>query len=254
MWRFATARVTGTAHLRITQPCQDRLACETLLGDALVAAVADGAGSAAMAERGAQIAVDVVIAHLKCALGDNRTDFDVFLREAAVSARAAIAAEAEREGIILRDYASTLLAIVLLPSGGGALQIGDGVIVVGDGGEEWNWVFWPQRGEYVNTTYFLTDDGALDRLEIEVLPGVVTDVALMSDGLESLALHYATMTVHDPFFAGIFRPLIKTEGSAEIQALSASLEEFLASGRIRSRTDDDMSLILATRRSHKQWQ
>jgi hypothetical protein len=254
MWRFAAAQAIGTSHLRAQLPCQDKLACEALPGGTLVAAVADGAGSAAMAERGAEIAVDSIIAHLKRALGEKRTDFDVFLREAADLAREAIAAEADREGTALRSYASTLLAVVLSPDGGGVMQIGDGVIVVSDGGNEWSWVFWPQRGEYANTTYFLTDDGAIDRLEIEVLPGVVTDIALMSDGLESLALHYATMTVHDPFFNGVFRPLLKTEGSAEIQALSASLEEFLSSGRVRSRTDDDMSLILATRRSYEQSQ
>jgi hypothetical protein len=254
MWRFVSACAIGTSHLKTSLPCQDKLACEALTGGALVAAVADGAGSAALGERGAEIAVGSVIEHLKCGIGDRRTDFDNLLREAADLAREAIAAEADREGNALRSYASTLLVIVLTADGGGALQIGDGVMVVSEGSDEWSWVFWPQRGEYANTTHFLTDDDAIHRLEIEVFSGVVMDIALMSDGLEPLALNYAGKAVHDPFFKGMFRPLVKAEGSAEINALSASLEQFLSSERVRSRTDDDVSLILATRRNHEQSQ
>ncbi len=132
---------------------------------------------------------------------------------------------------------------------GGALQIGDGVIVVSEGGGGWSWVFWPQRGEYANTTFFLTDDDALERVQIETFLGSVADAALMTDGLEPLALHYASKTVHDPFFSGMFRPLHHSDGVAEIGHLSASLEQFLSSERVGSRTGDDVSLILATRRN-----
>jgi Protein phosphatase 2C len=251
MWRFAAARAKGTLHLRANLPCQDQLACVALPGGILVAAVADGAGSAAKAEQGADIAVDTVITHLKCSLEEKRSDFAALLRESAAMARETIGAEAARKGSELRSYASTLLAVVLTPDGGGALQIGDGVIVVSDGADEWSWMFWPQRGEYANTTHFLTDEGALEQIEVELFSGIVTDIALMSDGLEPLALHYASKAVHDPFFKGVFQPLLKAEGSAEISTLSASLEQFLASERVRSRTDDDLSLILATRRNHE---
>ena len=107
-------------------------------------------------------------------------------------------------------------------------------------------MFWPQRGEYANTTHFLTDKDAAERLQIEPLVGKVTDVALMTDGLESLALHYASKSVHEPFFHGMFQPLLDADGAEEINRLSASLERFLSSERVGSRTDDDVSLILAT--------
>lgn len=251
MWQFVAAQAIGTSHLKANLPCQDKIVCETLTGGVLVAAVADGAGSVAMAERGAEIAVDSVITHLKLGIADRRSDFDNLLREAAILARKAITAEADREGTSLQSYASTLIAVVLTPDGGGALQIGDGVIVVSDGSDEWYWVFWPQRGEYANTTNFLTDDDAIYRIEIEVFSGLITDIALMSDGLEPLALNYASKTVHGPFFNGMFRPLLKEEGCADIVTLSTSLEQFLSSERVGSRTDDDVSLILATRRKHK---
>jgi len=249
MWRFAAARSTGLSHLRADIPCQDYFACIALPGGAFVAAIADGAGSASMAEQGAQIAVDAVITYLRGALEENRTDFDLLLREAAAAARNAVVGEAHRQGAEPRSYASTLLAVALTSDGGGALQVGDGIIVVSDDGADWNWVFWPQRGEYANTTYFLTDENAIDRVEINVFcGGIINDIAIMSDGLESLALHYASKTAHAPFFTGMFEPLLKAEGSAEIGQLSALLERFLSSDQVRSRTDDDTSLILATRR------
>jgi len=248
MWRFAAARSIGSSHLKTDIPCQDYFACVALQGGAFVAAVADGAGFAAMAEHGAQIAVDAVITYLKESLEENRTDFDLLLREAAGAARKAVMDEALRQGAEPRTYASTLLAVILTSRGGGALQIGDGVIVVSDDDEGWSWMFWPQRGEYANTTHFLTDENAIDRIEIDVFRGAIKDVALMSDGLEPLALHYASKTVYDPFFTGMFQPLLNAEGSAEIAQLSSLLERFLASDQVRSRTDDDTSLIIATRR------
>jgi len=78
---------------------------------------------------------------------EGRSDFGAVLREAAAQAREAVLSEALKLGTEPRDLASTLLALMAAPDGGGALQIGDGVIVVSEGGDEWSWVFWPQRGE-----------------------------------------------------------------------------------------------------------
>jgi hypothetical protein len=122
-------------------------------------------------------------------------------------------------------------------------------MVVSDGGNGWSWVFWPQRGEYANTTFFLTDDDAIERFQVEALPGAISDIALMSDGLEPLALYYASKTVHEPFFNGMFRPLLQSDGIKEISHLSESLQQFLSSDQVGSRTDDDVSIILATRRN-----
>jgi hypothetical protein len=211
-----------------------------------VAAVADGAGSAALAERGAEIAVETVIECLDRSFDTGRSDYGAMLRDAAAGAREAVLTEAQKHGAEPRDFASTLLVAVVGPSGGAALQLGDGVIVVNDGGDGWCWVFWPQRGEYANTTHFLTDEDAAQRLQVEAFQGKVTDVALMTDGLQALALHYASMSVHEPFFHGMFQALLDADGADEIKHLSTSLERFLSSGRVGSRTDDDVSLILAT--------
>jgi protein phosphatase 2C-like protein len=247
MWRFAAARATGTSHLKTGSPCQDRFSCAILNEGTLVAAVADGAGSAPLADQGAEIAVETVVRRVSANVQRQRADFAAILVEAAAEARQAVLAAASEQGTEARALASTLLATIAGPDGGAALQIGDGVIVVSDG-EGWRWVFWPQRGEYANTTHFLTDEDAPSVLQVVALPKEVTDMALMTDGLEPLALHYAIRSVHEPFFYGIFDPLFRAEGHEEITSLSAALESFLSSQRIASRTDDDVSLVVATRR------
>jgi hypothetical protein len=251
MWRFAAAQATGTSHLRTGSPCQDRLACSVLANGTLVAAVSDGAGSAPRAEVGAEVAVDAVVGRLRQRFEQpGCPDLVSALWDAALQARAAVLNRAEADGEEAASYATTLLAFVGTPDGGAALQVGDGVIVVGAGEVGgWRWMFWPERGEYANTTRFLTDDDAPDHVRVTEFPGSPTDVAIMTDGLQPLALHYASQSVHEPFFRGMFQPLHGSSGPGEVPALSASLERFLSSERVRVRTDDDVSLILATRRS-----
>lgn len=247
MWRFAAAQATGTSHLRTGSPCQDRLACSVLANGSLVAAVSDGAGSAPRSEVGAEIAVQTVADRLRRHLEEaDGPALTCALQDAALYARAAILARAEEDGEEVGSYAATLLALVDTPDGGAALQIGDGVIVVGGEVGGWRWMFWPERGEYANTTRFLTDDDAPDRIRVAELASSPTDIAVMTDGLQSLALDYAGESVHEPFFRGMFHPLHGSSGSGELPALSVSLEEFLSSDRVRLRTDDDVSLILAT--------
>jgi hypothetical protein len=231
-------------------PCQDRLACAVLTNGSLVAVVSDGAGSAPRAEVGAEVVVHAVMDRLRQLVEEQGCpELLSSLQDAALHARDAVLSRAEADGEGAASYAATLLALVDTPDGGAALQIGDGVIVVGEDDGGWQWMFWPQRGEYANTTRFLTDDDAPDHVRVAEFTGSPTDVAIMTDGLQSLALHYASQSVHDPFFAGMFQPLHASSGSAEVPALSASLEQFLSSERVRTRTDDDVSLILATRRS-----
>jgi serine/threonine protein phosphatase PrpC len=60
-WRVVGASVAGTSHTRLGIPCQDSNLSEILPSGFLVAVVADGAGSAAHADVGSQLAVKTVI-------------------------------------------------------------------------------------------------------------------------------------------------------------------------------------------------
>lgn len=74
MWRYAFARATGSSHFRLSLPCQDRCSCMAEDG-VLIAALADGAGSAKYAEAGAEIIVNEMIANLSTAAFEQETDF-----------------------------------------------------------------------------------------------------------------------------------------------------------------------------------
>ena len=248
MWRFATARAPGTLHLKNGLPCQDSLSCAIPANRTFVAAVADGAGSARMAEVGAHTAVQTIVRSVTAAFLRGDADPVSMLTEAAAEARDRLAVIAREHATEVRELACTLLAVIAGPQSKNALQIGDGVIVLGDDGSDWRWAFWPQHGEYANTTHFLTDEDATAFMQVEGLGETVSDIALTTDGLERLALHYASKSVYHPFFDGIFAPLHQTDGEGEIPRLSVGLADFLRSERTSARTDDDVSLVIATRR------
>lgn len=245
-WRFAAGFATGAAHQRRGEAGQDRWACRQYPDGTLVAAVADGAGSALHGGEGAELAVHAVLE----AYGQSAEEaMDDRLRAAVLAARAAVLATAAAREQPPRSFASTLLAVVLGPAEGAAAQLGDGAILLGDADDAWDVVCWPQKGEYANTTFFLTDADAPNRLVVKPLPATVTDVALLTDGLEALALHFAEAVVFRPFITRMLAPLraATPDAAGEVPALSAALAQFLASPAVQARTDDDTTLLLATR-------
>jgi hypothetical protein len=249
MWRFAAGQATGSSHEKLNIPCQDRMSCSVLDPEGtLVAVVADGAGTAGLAHKGAEIAVWTVSAMAQLGVRAGRTDYQEILREAAALARQRLVEAANDSNASVKDLACTLLAVIAAPIGGAALQIGDGAIVIGSAAPSWRCVFWPQKGEYANTTYFLSDENALARAEVTLLPDETLDVAMFSDGLESLAVNFARHAAHEPFFRTGFAPLHSCTTPGESASLSGSLTKMLTSPAVRARTDDDASLILATRR------
>lgn len=246
MWRVAAARATGSSHQKNNLNCQDRIAWSRI-NDTLIAVLADGAGSAQLSEQGAELAVNSVLHYCRNALGEGRIDYISIVRESAEYSRERIFDGARVQGVDPKQFASTLLVALVGKNGGAALQIGDGVIVVRRGSDRWCYQFWPQRGEFFNVTQFLTADDAFEVMQIDEMPGV-DELVLMSDGLEPLALEYATESVFDPFFDGLFKPLLNSTDAVELAVLSVELEKFLQSSRVSDRTNDDVSLILATRR------
>jgi hypothetical protein len=157
---------------------------------------------------------------------------------------------AEADGYQCQDYACTLLGAIVGEHATAFVQIGDGAMVVprraGDG---WEYVFWPQHGEFANTTNFVTSDNALEALDFELTAGPLNEIAIFTDGLENLVLHNAGKAVHAPFFDSMFRSVRQSTASGRDVALCRDLEKYLATPVIAERTSDDKTLILASRRS-----
>jgi hypothetical protein len=139
------------------------------------------------------------------------------------------------------------LGLIVGESCAACLQVGDGVIVLADSEEHaYGHVFWPDRGEYANTTHFVTEDDAIEHLQFESVKRRVVEAALLTDGLQTIALNYQQRTAHEPFFKGLFAPLRTAEEGCS-RELSESLAAFLTSPRVNEKTDDDKTLVLASR-------
>jgi hypothetical protein len=252
-WRFARASIVGTSHHANGLPCQDYHACRVLFyssGDpVLVAAVSDGAGSAKKADKGAEIVCQTLLEQVEVHVSSQRMPIGISADIGHIwfnAVRNAIAWQADEDQCELRDYACTMLLAVLEPARSLFMQIGDGAMVTSDNSTEWSWVFWPARGEFANTTYFVTDRNAPDHIKIET-GDVIDEIALFTDGIEPLVLHYASRTVHSPFFTQIFAPVRTSSIAGEDADLSEQLRLYLDNPAINHRTNDDKTLVLATR-------
>jgi hypothetical protein len=218
----------------------------------LVAVVSDGAGSAKRAEAGARLAcsllIDEIVTLFECG-GTVQEITREFMQSWVDRFQSAVLVRAEAEGLRPRDFACTLLAAVVGADSATFVQIGDGAIVVPchDEPDEYAWIFWPRKGEYENQTIFATDAVAREELAHELVDQRIDEVALFTDGLQRLALHFQSQAAHAPFFRPLFAS-VRAISDSSWEALSASLADFLDSPRVRDRTDDDKSLILATRR------
>lgn len=253
-WRSVQATVPGVAHRASGSECQDACAVQCLtLADGepvLALAAADGAGSAARSREGAEQACQTLLA--ECAIWLTQTaeaDWTPTVTESWVRrVQTALQQQADDAGLPVREFACTLLGAVIAPDRALFLQIGDGAIIIHTD-DRYRPVFWPQGGEYPNETFFVTDASAADRLECAVLAEPIREVALLTDGLQPLALHYQTRQAHQPFFRPLFQCLRDYPDAASLTELAASLAQFLDSPAINQRTHDDKTLILACRQA-----
>jgi serine/threonine protein phosphatase PrpC len=249
-WNIIAASVAGTSHAAKNESCQDAYSFQ-IIKNTLVAVVSDGAGSAKNGLDGAQKACAFFQAELTNWLekGGKPSDLN---REAATvllkSLQTEITKEAENNKISIADYACTLLATIIGENAAVFFQIGDGIIVYSleETSDEYHLATLPQQGEYANSTNFVTDEDAFDVLHFEMLERRVDEIAMMTDGLQRIALNYQTQTAHAPFFRPMFAPLRAANLASNLET---KLTEFLDSPKINERTDDDKTLILASRRT-----
>jgi hypothetical protein len=248
-WRVAAASVPGSRHLRAGVPCQDANGWALTGEDVLVTVVADGAGMAPLAELGARTATAAALQWLQawCGRSDpSRLPGESEMAACIEAARVAVLAKAEGCGVDAADLASTLLVAVASNQGVVAAQVGDGAVVVRpEAGELRRLGASSRRGEYLNETSFLTSPHYEEALYVGRWSGTPAAVALLTDGLQTVALRLADGAPHPPFFDPLLR-YVATEMDAE--AASERLRAFLAGPRLSTRVDDDLTLLLAVRR------
>ncbi|MHB8596829.1 MAG: PP2C family serine/threonine-protein phosphatase [Ktedonobacteraceae bacterium] len=262
-WRVMGASVPGTSHLRSGRGCDDAHDMRLHDGGLLLLAVADGAGSAAYSAAGAatavRIALDTAELLLKGQMQPGQEDqWLSVLRMVLQSAREAVHQLVLEKIAVpqnipqeqqpyqldgkrtLRDFATTLLVAIITPDWIATVQVGDGAIVIQQTNGGFTSLTPRSRNEYVNETDFITDTGYLSAADFTVLPRRdMRGIALLTDGLQTVAMKVPQNIPSAPFFTPLFRVIARSAATED------ALRRFLASERICARTDDDKTLILA---------
>ena len=251
-WRTVAAAVAGRSHQLRGEPCGDVCGVRRFPlqagNELLVAVVSDGAGSSERGRDGAWLACESLL-DVAAGWAARQPDLLCLDDEAIrgwvehVGDRLTGAALAELRQP--RDYAATLVAALVDEARAVFLQLGDGAIVHRRAAGEWRAATWPQTGEYANETFFVTDPRAGAIVEV-ASAGRVDELALFSDGLQSLALRLAEREPHAPFFEPMFRRL-RDCAAEDASLLEERLRAFLDGEAVNARTEDDKALVLATR-------
>lgn len=241
---MAGGKCVGRGHAGSATPCQDAYAMK-VIGSVGCIALADGAGSRKYSDRGAQICVDAVSKFVA-------KQFDTLLRlsesrPALVSemilqcAVVALRRYVRRKKYGVDDLACTLLFAAYKDGHVLAGHLGDGVICVQDGAEV-RVLSLPENGEYVNSTFFVTDKGASSHLRIyqfDVTGSV--GLMLMSDGTAESLFNRSTMEL-----APAVTTMFGWAQKLSAKKLSAVLEQNLAQ-LFRVKTTDDCSIAILAR-------
>jgi serine/threonine protein phosphatase PrpC len=252
-WRLVKASVIGLSHLNSKTICQDRLTCQTLKtneGEILIAVIGDGAGSTSEGQTGAEIACQSFVAQIASYLTSTtatvRSLNEDFAKHWISHFQKKVTEKAKEKNKDLREFATTLVGAVIGKTSGVFFQVSDDGAVFSTTGEPTSYRFAvePEDSEYVNMTDFLTDETAFGCLKFNLIEEPIEDLILFSDGIYSVAVDYRSNQPHEPFLRPMIAPL---RNKAEVNGLNEKLESFLASPKLNEKTDDDKTIILASR-------
>jgi hypothetical protein len=254
-WRVVAASTIGTSHLRAGGERQDRFGYQLHVDDngdeALVITVSDGAGSCSRSEIGADITCTVLLNWARRILASGVSLVKLNENnaiEAVNDALSALQTRADEDNLPVREYGCTALLAILKSREAFFLQRGDGLMVVRETNEPatYSHVFDPQIGEFAGSTYFVTSEWADQEVLFAVKPRRFDEVMVMTDGIQDLAFSRRQRAVHGPFAEALLSPLRRRDAFTDEDLVSA-LESFLESDDVITRTDDDKTVVLATR-------
>ena len=255
-WRVATASAVGASHAKDNTPNQDAVAhrlIEVGHGQVVVAAVADGAGSASRSDEGSRIAADTAVATIvdginqqpAAAFGERLAES--LVRDAIKQAKIAVERYGATRGVAARELATTLIVALASDDLLTAAQVGDGAVVAFniDGGDA-KTLCDAHGGEYANETTFITSRSRPHEIaDVGHAAGSDYDaLALITDGLENLALKMPEREAFLGFWNPMLNDLAHTD---EPEAVPARLLSFISGERVQSRTGDDVTIAIAVR-------
>lgn len=270
-WHTAKNKVVGTSHIKADKPCQDAYFV-SISKEVLIIAVSDGMGSAAYSDKGSALAARQSVLSVQREINTTtkrRFSFELLgqvikrrlsstpsrvvddterIRAAMGAAfettHTALTEYAHRLGRLPRDYACTLLLVVVTKSAWYTMHVGDGAIVGYLTDDTTITLSEPENGEYVNTTTPLTSSKYHESMRFGTGTEALVGVALLTDGIQQLCINQKTRRSFDPFFAYVLKTF-RVPTSANARDLL--VQDFLCSQPVREKCDDDLTLVVAWR-------
>ncbi len=270
--KLLAASVTrrGASHAKTGRPNEDSVCVELLpRGRGIIAAVSDGAGSAGRAKEGSRLAADYAVRRARQVILDENETPAFAVHTGLLAARKAIRSRAMLiRDARMSDYHCTLILVAWVYDQVAAIQVGNGAAIV-ESDSVCKMLTIPQRGEYVNETFFVTEPHFQQTMFSRETSGI-TALALFTDGLQKHAVDFQNRRAKDAFIPqaiSILRAVGEREctaktiedvppdvvtssfqaalesSAAEIPGAGASLFNWLAEEV--GQTEDDMSLIVA---------
>ena len=250
-WLWAGASCIGTSHLKTNDPKQDSFKSCVVDGPVhfYFGIVCDGAGSAKYGGVGSWITCKIMLRrcaeHLEAS---QELPTEELIWDWVDEVRHRLNLLANVRTLHIREFSTTMVCVVTNGSQTVTAHIGDGAIVAYSPlNNSWISLSWPEHGEYVSTTRFITEY-PIPALRYNYFDEPITDIALFSDGIERLALDFKGHVPFAPFFDSMLPHLRNSAEYGCSKFLSDNLSSYLSSNQINSRTDDDKTLILATRK------
>ncbi|HWH87878.1 MAG TPA: PP2C family serine/threonine-protein phosphatase [Pseudomonas sp.] len=248
--KTAFASVTGRSHAKTSTPCQDYVAARTSNGVTCVA-LADGAGSRARSEVGAQVAVTATLAYLCKNFESLWLNMDKHNTKAAQRlvhrCLDAFRRKSAKLGCKNDDLACTLLFVAYSQGRYIAGHLGDGVIASVDADGRLQTLSVPENGEFANTTWFLTDPKAIPKLRLyRAKVETPMGFAIMSDGTAESLYQKSSAAP-----AQAVRTLLDWNATLPGKKFKAVLNENLQTSIARKTSDDcALGLISILKREH----
>lgn len=254
LWKYVAVSVCGASHTRIGKPCQDRFQIQ-VFDDLIVAIASDGAGTAELSGKGAEILgeafvelAEADIVPLREALAGDPLAWVRMGIERARSKCVQLLVEADGDEIDthgIRSFNATLVGCVADQTQGFLFHIGDGLgaALESDGTVTYSY---PKNGEYSNETFFFTEADWSENLSI-IRFGPFSEILLMSDGVTPFALASNKQDLEQRFVTPLLNYLRATPDSDDRLALA--LRATLASERANEISGDDKTLVWLSRRT-----
>lgn len=246
-YKAAWARQVGRSHAATHTPCQDFVSHKSARKFSCMA-LADGAGSRQHSDVGAELAVNATLLYL-------RRNFDALYTLALTDERAcaerilayclkAFERKARTMGWEVRSMGCTLMFVAHNGDRLLAGHVGDGIIAVQDEFGVTSTLSHPDNGEYVNSTVFVTEKGAVQRFTIIAQEDRSTGFAVMSDGVAESLYSRATRQPAQIAMKKIFQWTTSSSKKKGDRILLSNIEQAFA-----QKSSDDCSIGVMVRRS-----